>query len=89
MVVGVDQFVLGRLRRDALNSDGALAVTDVMENEPTTIRADEDLAALIERMQKRKVATIIVSDPDGRLLGVVSRAHGEQRLATNDPQVAP
>jgi len=89
LVVGNGQLVLGRLRRDALNADGALPVTDVMENGPTTIRADADLAALIDRMQTRKVATIIVSDSDGRLIGVVYREEGEELLARNQHPAAP
>jgi CBS domain-containing protein len=89
LVVGDGQLVLGRLRRDALRADPALPVTDVMENGPTTIRADEDLAALIERMQARHVETIIVSDPDGRLVGVLDRGDGEQRLARTHRATAP
>jgi predicted transcriptional regulator len=77
LVVGDDQLVLGRLRGAALTADAALLVTEVMENGPTTIRADDDLAGLIERMQRRHVATIIVTDPEGRLLGVVDRDDGE------------
>jgi hypothetical protein len=60
-----------------------------MENGPTTIRADEDLAALIGRMQVRHVANIIVSDPDGRLIGVLYREDGEQLLAADQPPPAP
>src|SRR4029077_1375058 len=53
IVVGPEQLVLGRLRREALNGEDALPVADLMENGPATIRADDDLASLIERMQGR------------------------------------
>jgi CBS domain-containing protein len=89
LVVGDGELVLGRLRRDALSADPALPVIDVMENGPTTIRADEDLAALIGRMQARHVANIIVSDPDGRLIGVLYREDGEQLLAADHARPAP
>jgi hypothetical protein len=84
LVVGDGGLVLGRLRGDALSTDPALRVIDVMENGPTTVRADEDLAALIARMQARRVANIIVSDPDGRLIGVLYREDGEQLLRDSD-----
>jgi CBS domain-containing protein len=64
-------------------------VVDVMENGPTTTRADDDLANLIERMRKRHVASIIVTDPDGRLIGVVYREDGEKVLASAQPLDAP
>ena len=89
LAVGDGELVFGRLRRDALSADPALPVIDVMENGPTTIRADEDLAALIGRMQVRHVANIIVSDPDGRLIGVLYREDGEQLLAADQPPPAP
>jgi CBS domain-containing protein len=89
LVLGNDHVVLGRLRRDAFNADGALPVTEVMENGPTTTRPDDDLAALVARMQKRRVATIIVADPDGRLIGVMYRKDGEQLLASDPPPQTP
>jgi predicted transcriptional regulator len=89
LVVGDGRLVLGRLRQRALNADPALLVTDVMENGPTTIRADEDLAALTERMRTRHVTTIIVSDPDGRLIGVLYGEDGEQLLATDHRPFTP
>jgi CBS domain-containing protein len=89
IVVGPEQLVLGRLRSGSLNSQSALPVVDVMENGPTTTRADDDLANLIERMRKRHVASIIVTDPDGRLIGVVYREDGEKVLASAQPLDAP
>lgn len=80
LVLGPGRLVLGRLRGDALDADDARSVTDVMENGPTTIRPDEDLAALIGRMQKRRVTSIIVTDPEGHLIGVLDREDGERAL---------
>jgi predicted transcriptional regulator len=56
-----------------------------MEAGPTTIRADEDLAAVIERMQRRQVVTVIVTDPDGRLIGALFRQDGQELLAAQTP----
>jgi Mg/Co/Ni transporter MgtE len=80
LVINDDRVVLGRLRRsDSTRAD--TPVTDVMESGPTTIRASEDLVGLVERMRHRRVSDIIVTDPDGRLLGIVRRDEAEQRLA--------
>lgn len=68
-----DGIVMGRLRESALKEDDDRLVDDVMEEGPTTTRADESLASLTERLHQRRVAQIIVSDPDGRLIGVVRR----------------
>src|SRR5213593_4649822 len=57
MVVNEAGVVLGRLRRDALDPASTSTVLEIMEAGPTTIRADEDLAGLVERMQRRKVGS--------------------------------
>jgi predicted transcriptional regulator len=82
IVLGDDAIVLGRVRLNELSSvSDRSPVSEVMESGPATIRADEDLAAVIERMQPRKVATIVVSDPDGRFIGILYREDGERLLA--------
>jgi CBS domain-containing protein len=42
-----------------------------MDPGPATIRADTDLAETAERMRRRRVGSVIMSNPDGVLLGVV------------------
>ena len=42
---------------------------------------DELLAELVERMQKRKVSSIVVATPDGVLIGNLERADAEAYLA--------
>jgi hypothetical protein len=71
------------VRAEALKDDDRLPVQEIMEAGPATIRADEDLAALVERMQRRRVSTIIVTDPDGRLIGILRRDDGEQAIDTH------
>jgi CBS domain-containing protein len=44
-----------------------------MEPGPTTVRAHEPLAPLLERMNQRRVGEVIVTSPEGELLGVVRR----------------
>lgn len=81
IVVGPDNVVLGRVRHRQLGQAPELPVEEVMEPGPTTIRPDTILADLVARMQARRVGTIIVTNPDGQLLGVVLRRDAEQRLA--------
>jgi CBS domain-containing protein len=48
---------------------------------PPTVRASEELAPLVERMSAREIDSILVTDPDGRLLGVMVRTDAEGVLA--------
>ena len=45
----------------------------VMEPGPTTVRADTPASELAERLAERDLKTAIVSTPEGRLIGVVTR----------------
>jgi len=81
IVLNADRVVLGRLRRDALDAAGDSSVEQVMEEGPTTIRASEELAGLVQRMRNRNVPSIVVTDPDGLLLGILRRTDAEQALA--------
>ena len=69
LVVNEHRIVLGRIRAGA-RSLGAVA-EDVMEPGPATVRAHEPLDDLIERMRTRRVTEMVVTTPEGRLLGVV------------------
>ena len=53
-------------------SAGATAEA-VMEPGPTTVRADTLAADLAQRLTERDLKTAIVSTPEGRLIGVVTR----------------
>lgn len=69
VVINDHRIVLGRFRRDGLDTNDDSGVEDVMEPGPATVRADADLIETIERMQQRGVKSLIVSTPDGVLLG--------------------
>ncbi len=71
VVVNDAGIVLGRLRLDRVDSASTATAEDVMESGPATVRANEDLAEVSARMRRRNVPTIIVSTPDGELLGVL------------------
>ena len=70
IVVNERHVVLGRVHpaeRPAANATAEM----VMEPGPATVRAHEPLAELLERMRRRNVQEMIVSTPEGVLLGVV------------------
>jgi CBS domain-containing protein len=68
------RIVQGRLRLDRLGSHSEGAVLDHMEPGPATIRADADLVEMRQRMADRHVSSLIVSTPEGRLLGAIRPA---------------
>jgi len=72
VVVNDHRVVQGRLRLDRVDPVDTRLVEEVMDLGPATVRADADLAETIERMRRRNVASMIVSDSDGVLLGVVT-----------------
>lgn len=50
---------------------GDATVADVLDEGPTTARPSEDLAALRHRMEHAGAEAILVTRPDGVLIGVV------------------
>ena len=72
-VVAEGDVLLGRLRKAALEGDPGASAEDVMEPGPTTMRADTPPARLRERLERQGLTTAVISDPEGRLLGIVRR----------------
>ena len=81
VVVAEGRVVQGRLRREAWNAPPDTPAEQVMENGPTTVRPDELLGPLVERMQKRNTPAVLVADPEGVLIGSFTRAEAEAYLA--------
>jgi CBS domain-containing protein len=73
LVVAADHTLLGRLRRAALDGDPTARAADVMEAGPSTVRPDRSLTELTARMRARDLRTVLVTDPEGKLLGVIRR----------------
>jgi hypothetical protein len=71
IVVNAGGVVAGRLRVDKVAATDTRRAEDVMEPGPATIRAHEDLAATLARMADRHVAVLLVTTPEGLLLGAV------------------
>lgn len=71
MVTGAG-VVLGRVPPGRYAPDAV--AESVMEPGPATVRAHEPLDPLLERMATRNVDEVVVTTPEGRLLGVVRRS---------------
>ena len=65
--------LFGRLRKAALDGDPDATAEQVMEPGPSTFRADTVPATLRQRLERRDLRTAVITDPDGRLIGVVRR----------------
>ena len=85
LVVNEQKIVLGRLRREAWEADPDTPVEEVMENGPTTFRPDNFLEPLTKRMQEKKVGSVIITNSDGVLLGLLYRKDAEERLSQQKP----
>lgn len=81
VVINDERVVLGRLRREAWNAPANSLVEQVMEEGPTTIRPDTNLDDIAMRMLDRDVDSVLVSDPDGRLMGVLYRKYAQASLS--------
>jgi CBS domain-containing protein len=74
VVIAGQRTVVGMLRADRINADEQAPAAEVMQPGPTTVRAHEDLDATRQRMNEHHVAHLLVTTPDGILLGVVDAA---------------
>ena len=83
VVVNEDRVVLGLLREEELTSDPQSAVEPVMRAGPTTFRPHEPVAKLAEQMRKRGASSILVTTPDGRLVGLLYRKDAERIVSTS------
>jgi CBS-domain-containing membrane protein len=74
LVTAEDRILLGRLRQAALQGDPDARAEDVMEPGPSTNRPNTSPAELLEKLERADLRTAILTDPDGRLMGVVRRS---------------
>jgi CBS domain-containing protein len=73
LVVSPEGVLLGRVRGSALDCDPALTAAEVMEPGPSTVRPHRSAAKVAKRLAERDLKWAIVTDPEGRLIGVASR----------------
>lgn len=73
LALGEHDVLLGRLRRAVLEGDAAARAADVMEPGPSTHRPNTAPAKLLEKLEQGDLTTALLTDPDGRFLGIVRR----------------
>jgi hypothetical protein len=72
LVLSTEGVLLGRLGRSALATvAGDAAIEGVLEPGPSTIRPHLTPAELQRRVQRSDIQTLVVTRPDGTLVGVV------------------
>jgi len=86
VVVDCDQLVIGRLRNQAWETASDATAEQVMEPGPTTVRPDQLLEPLVGRMTKRGTHLVLVTTPQGTLIGAVIRKEAERLLAGEAPE---
>ena len=69
VVINDANIVMGVVPRLDQAADGR--ISDVIRYGPTTVRPDVEVDETLDRMRERKVGERIVTDPTGRLLGVL------------------
>jgi CBS domain-containing protein len=81
IVINSEGIVQGRLKVAALSERPDATAEEAMELGPTTVRPNEALTPLVDRMKKRGVRTIVVTDLRGKLFGILYRDDAERSLA--------
>ena len=66
-------ILLGRLRKKALDEEPHRTAAEVMEPGPSTTRPDLAPATILDKLRKADLTTAVLTDPEGRLLGIVRR----------------
>lgn len=86
VVVDCDGVVVGRLRQTALGERDEAMVEQVMEPGPGTVRPDSLLEPLVDRLSRRDIPHVLVTTPQGRLLGLLIRDEAKRLLAGDTPE---
>ena len=74
LVVSSDGTLLGRVRSSEIrDADDDATAEQVMQPGPSTVRPDLTVDELRERLDEKDLKTSLVSTPEGRLIGVVTR----------------
>jgi CBS domain-containing protein len=74
LVVSDDGVLLGRLRGSEMaEADESARAEDVMQPGPSTVRCDLPVEELRKRLDDKDLKTSLVSTPEGKLVGVVTR----------------
>jgi len=80
VVVNEERVVLGLLREKELAPDPEATAEEVMRSGPTTVRPDTPTGKMAERMRERGTVSVLVTTPDGELVGLMYRDDAEHTV---------
>ena len=85
LVTHATGVVLGKvLGRHLYGTPDDVSLGEILVEGPTTVRADEHLPDLLERMEAAQTGSVIVTTPEGRLLGMLVAEDAATYLAEHD-----
>jgi len=80
-VITEQRVVLGRVRTEAFAAAPDTPVETLMEPGPSTFRPDVPLSQMLDYMTEHGIRRAVITDQDGRLLGLIAREDLERGLA--------
>jgi Mg/Co/Ni transporter MgtE len=80
VVVNDQRVVLGLLGVEELNADPRNLVEEVMREGPQSFRASRKLEDSIDYMRQYQVDSVLVTTPDGELIGALKRYDAERAV---------
>jgi hypothetical protein len=83
VVVFTDRIVLGLLRPEALETGPQNTAEQAMEAGPRTYRLDAPLEKIRQYMQKMRVDSVLVTNTNGKLFGLLKREEVENALSAD------
>ena len=79
VVVNEERVVLGRLFRKELEAGGDRRVEEVMRPGPSTFRPNVSTHEMMHYMDEHKLHAALVTDSEGKLIGLFKREDSEER----------
>ena len=89
IVLDENRVVIGRLGRRAIAAEDEGTVEHAMSEGPGTIRPDTPLERIVGRLRERDLQSVVVTNSDGRLVGVLRRDDAEAALLVERESVTP
>lgn len=81
VVINDESVVVGVLRKESWDAADDTQVGDAMRLGPGTVRPGTQLGPLVGRMERKDVESVLVTDAEGRLIGVMTLESGRAILA--------
>ncbi len=81
IVTNEEGVVVGVMRKESWEHHDDTLVGDAMRPGPATVRPGSQLAPLVGRMEKKDIESVIVTDAEGRLIGVIDLEEGRAAIA--------